>query len=67
MAPSLVEPALPSDSIISHTTENNAAVGEVELDVPDMFTSIMSVELVQNPHYAEVKKEADAWVAEYVP
>ena len=51
---------------MGHTTEDNAVLGEVELDVPDMFTSIMSVELVQNPHYAEVKKEADAWVAEYV-
>ncbi|KAK8001560.1 Presilphiperfolan-8-beta-ol synthase [Apiospora marii] len=65
MAPSLVEPVLPSASIINHTTEDNVAAGEVELVVPDMFTSIMSVELVQNPHYAEVKKEADAWVAEY--
>ncbi|KAK7954637.1 hypothetical protein PG988_015331 [Apiospora saccharicola] len=64
MAPSLADPVLSSTSSMSHTTEDNAVLGEVELDVPDMFTSIMSVELVQNPHYTEVKEEADAWVAE---
>lgn len=51
---------------MGHTAEDKLPVGEVELNVPDLFTSIMSVEIVQNPHYAEVKKEADAWVAECV-
>ena len=61
MAPSLVDPAVPSCP-----TADKVPVDEVELNVPDLFTSIMSVEIVQNPHYAEVKKEADAWVAECV-
>ncbi|KAK8017298.1 isoprenoid synthase domain-containing protein [Apiospora rasikravindrae] len=64
MAPSLMDPVLPSPHTANHTAEDNVTAGEVELVVPDMFTSIMSVEIVQNPHYVEVKKEADAWVAE---
>lgn len=37
---------------------------ETEVLVPDMFTSILSIEPIQSPHYAEVKREADAWIAE---
>lgn len=38
--------------------------GETEVLVPDMFTSILSIEPTQSPHYAQVKREADAWIAE---
>lgn len=38
--------------------------GETEVLVPDMFTSILSIEPTQSPHYAQVKQEADAWIAE---
>ncbi|KAK8032164.1 isoprenoid synthase domain-containing protein [Apiospora arundinis] len=56
MAPSLVEPAVPSIPTMNHAKEDKVPADEVELDVPDLFTSIMSVEIVQNPHYAEVKR-----------
>ncbi|KAI0437867.1 Presilphiperfolan-8-beta-ol synthase [Xylaria telfairii] len=33
------------------------------VNIPDMFSSIMSVEPLMNPHYERVKPEADAWAA----
>ncbi|RWA13226.1 hypothetical protein EKO27_g1845 [Xylaria grammica] len=33
------------------------------VNIPDMFSSIMSVEPLINPHYEKVKPEADAWAA----
>ncbi|TDZ46184.1 (+)-eremophilene synthase [Colletotrichum trifolii] len=32
--------------------------------VPDMFSSILSVTPVKNPHYDKVKQEAGAWIAD---
>ncbi|KAM7200837.1 Presilphiperfolan-8-beta-ol synthase [Naviculisporaceae sp. PSN 640] len=32
--------------------------------IPDMFTSIMSVEARVNPNYAKLKAERDAWIAD---
>ncbi|KAI1267885.1 Presilphiperfolan-8-beta-ol synthase [Xylariaceae sp. FL1019] len=33
------------------------------VNIPDMFSSIMSVEPLINPHYETIKPEADAWAA----
>ncbi|KAH9236440.1 hypothetical protein K456DRAFT_1721796 [Colletotrichum gloeosporioides 23] len=41
----------------------SASTTDREVLVPDMFTSILSVEPVQNAHYAQVKLEADSWIA----
>ncbi|KAK2754618.1 terpene synthase metal binding domain protein [Colletotrichum kahawae] len=41
----------------------SASITDREVLVPDMFTSILSVEPVQNVHYAQVKLEADSWIA----
>ncbi|KAK8134482.1 hypothetical protein PG984_006494 [Apiospora sp. TS-2023a] len=38
----------------------------MEVVIPDLFTSILSVDPIQNPHYEGVKKEADIWIAKYV-
>ncbi|KAK7998523.1 terpenoid synthase [Apiospora marii] len=35
----------------------------IEVVIPDLFTSILSVDPVQNPHYEQVKKDADLWIA----
>ncbi|KAK8086470.1 Presilphiperfolan-8-beta-ol synthase [Apiospora phragmitis] len=35
----------------------------MEVVIPDLFTSILSVDSIQNPNYEEVKKEADSWIA----
>ncbi|RHZ53952.1 hypothetical protein CDV55_104405 [Aspergillus turcosus] len=34
--------------------------------VPDMFSSIMAVKPVVNPHYHEVKPKADAWITRII-
>jgi len=36
---------------------------EYFVNIPDMFTSIMSAEARINPHYAKIKTETDAWIA----
>ncbi|CAJ2505787.1 Uu.00g131810.m01.CDS01 [Anthostomella pinea] len=38
--------------------------GDMTVFLPDTFASILSVEAVVNPHYRQVKAEADAWIAE---
>ena len=38
----------------------------MEVVIPDLFTSILSVNPVQSLHYEQVKKEADLWIAKYV-
>ncbi|KAK8077969.1 hypothetical protein PG996_004139 [Apiospora saccharicola] len=35
----------------------------MEVVIPDLFISILSVDPVQNPHYEKVKREADIWIA----
>ncbi|KAK8039638.1 Presilphiperfolan-8-beta-ol synthase [Apiospora rasikravindrae] len=35
----------------------------MEVLIPDLFRSILSVDPVQNPNYEQVKKEADRWIA----
>lgn len=34
--------------------------------VPDLFSSILSIKAVLNPHYLIIKEEGDRWIAEYV-
>jgi hypothetical protein len=36
---------------------------ELLIRIPDMFSSIMAVKPVVNPHYHDVKPRADAWIA----
>ncbi|KAF9877982.1 pentalenene synthase [Colletotrichum karsti] len=54
------------DGFEPHTTSRKESRKSIETEalVPDMFTSILSVEPVQNMHYSQVKREADAWNAE---
>ncbi|KAI0487794.1 Presilphiperfolan-8-beta-ol synthase [Xylaria cf. heliscus] len=64
-------------SISSGTASDDALAGDEKLgneyqddngpvksvNIPDMFSSIMSVDPLMNPHYEKVKPEADAWAA----
>ncbi|TRX96398.1 hypothetical protein FHL15_002670 [Xylaria flabelliformis] len=61
-------------SISSETATDDAAADDDQLsdssqdfvksvNIPDMFSSIMSVEPLINPHYEKIKPEADAWAA----
>ncbi|KAI1746642.1 Presilphiperfolan-8-beta-ol synthase [Xylaria castorea] len=61
-------------SISSETATDDAAANDDQLsnsyqdfvksvNIPDMFSSIMSVEPLINSHYEKVKPEADAWAA----
>ena len=36
---------------------------EYFVNIPDMFTSIMSAEARVNPNYAKIKTKTDAWIA----
>ncbi|KAI9035559.1 terpene synthase family protein [Aspergillus affinis] len=51
----------PATSLMSETSSLN--VSPHYIHVPDMFSSIMAVKPVVNPHYHEVKFKADAWIA----
>ncbi|TGJ85574.1 hypothetical protein E0Z10_g3222 [Xylaria hypoxylon] len=55
---------------ISSGTATDAVVGDDQsppksssVNIPDMFSSIMSVEPLINPHYEKIKPQADAWAA----
>ncbi|KAI0975940.1 Presilphiperfolan-8-beta-ol synthase [Xylaria arbuscula] len=56
-------------SISSGTTadavasEDQAPIMSSSVKIPDMFSSIMSVEPLINPHYEKIKPEADSWAA----
>ncbi|KAI0808724.1 Presilphiperfolan-8-beta-ol synthase [Xylaria sp. FL0064] len=45
------------------TSEDQTASKSYSVNIPDMFSSIMSVEPLINPNYEKVKPEADAWAA----
>ncbi|KAI0424115.1 Presilphiperfolan-8-beta-ol synthase [Xylaria sp. FL1042] len=45
------------------TSEDQSPSKTYSVNIPDMFSSIMSVEPLINPNYEKVKPEADAWAA----
>ncbi|KAI1272131.1 Presilphiperfolan-8-beta-ol synthase [Xylaria sp. FL0933] len=45
------------------TSEDQTASTSYSVNIPDMFSSIMSVEPLINANYEKVKPEADAWAA----
>ncbi|KAI8624673.1 Presilphiperfolan-8-beta-ol synthase [Xylariaceae sp. FL1651] len=44
-------------------SDDQSSIKSTSVNIPDMFSSIMSVEPLLNPHYEKVKVEADAWAA----
>ncbi|KAH7317036.1 isoprenoid synthase domain-containing protein [Stachybotrys elegans] len=44
--------------------EHDTSPDGVSIRLPDMFSSIMSVEPIVNQHYSSVKAETDTWIAE---
>ncbi len=45
------------------TSEDQSTAKSSSVNIPDMFSSIMSVEPLINPHYEKIKPQADAWAA----
>jgi hypothetical protein len=44
-------------------SDDHSLVEASAVRIPDMFSSIMSIDPLLNPHYEKVKIEADAWAA----
>jgi hypothetical protein len=69
MVDSASSPPTPTSSGSDITEDLNPHTESVSktpfLYVPDMFSSIMAVDPVVNPHYSEVKPKADDWITEY--
>ncbi|KAI1163815.1 Presilphiperfolan-8-beta-ol synthase [Nemania serpens] len=53
-------PETETDAIIS---EDQAPAKSLSVNIPDMFSSIMSIEPLLNPYYDKIKPDADAWAA----
>jgi hypothetical protein len=50
-------------SSLGSISDDEEVPKEHVIHLPDMFSSIMSIEPVINQHYSKVKLEAEAWIA----
>ncbi|ETR98646.1 terpenoid synthase [Trichoderma reesei RUT C-30] len=57
----VLEPTLRLDAPTVKLQSPKQADRQLQVVIPDLFSSIMAVEPTINPHYKDVKAEADAW------